>query len=39
MTVGDGDRETIIGGARYCVFEAGAERSAEVAFAVLTLGE
>jgi GNAT superfamily N-acetyltransferase len=35
VTVGEGDTETIIGGARYAAFGApGAERKAEVAFAV-----
>ena len=34
VTVGQGDGETIIGGAHYWVFESDAVRSAEIAFTV-----
>ncbi len=34
VTVVQGERETIIGGARYVVYEAGTTRSAEIAFTV-----
>jgi RimJ/RimL family protein N-acetyltransferase len=34
VTIGQGEQETIIGGARYVVYEAGATRSAEIAFTV-----
>lgn len=34
VTIGQGEREIIIGGARYCMFEAGGVRSGEVAFTV-----
>jgi hypothetical protein len=32
VTIGQGEQETIIGGARYVVYEAGTTRSAEIAF-------
>lgn len=34
VTIGQGERETIIGGARYVVYEAGTTRSAEIAFTI-----
>lgn len=34
VTIGQGEQETIIGGARYVAYEAGATRSAEIAFTV-----